>query len=84
LKEGLLWYDSSKSLEKKVGEAAARYKCKHGCVPNLCLVHPSQMNGEKKTAIGTVEVKPCRSVLRHHFWIGQETDENKQLQGEHK
>lgn len=72
MKTGLLWYDGSgKTLDEKVGEAATRYKQKHGRCPDLCLVHPSALgDGQEKAKVGGVEVRVGESVLMHHFWIG--------------
>jgi hypothetical protein len=77
MKTGLLWFDpSGKSLGEKVAQAAARYKHKYDHAPDLCFVHPSVFNtdglkGKEKAKVGEVEVRPGRSVLRHHFWIGE-------------
>ncbi len=75
MKEGLLWYDDSpgRDLAEKIGQAARRYKQKHGVSPNVCYVHPSALsdNGKVKT-VGQVRVSSRRSVLLHHFWVGQE------------
>jgi hypothetical protein len=81
MKTGLLWFDDDprKELEEKVLRAAAHYERKYGQAPNLCFVHPSAFNGNgngkrgKKNDIvkaGEVEIRPGRSVLQHHFWLG--------------
>jgi hypothetical protein len=75
MKIGLLWFDDDprKDLEEKVLRAAAHYEHKHGCVPDLCFVHPGAFgdNGDgKPKKAGSVEVWPGRSVLPHHFWLG--------------
>jgi hypothetical protein len=86
MKTGLLWFDDDprKELEEKVLRAAAHYERKYGQAPNLCFVHPSAFNGNgngngkrankrgKKGAVkaGEVEIRPGRSVLQHHFWLG--------------
>ena len=72
---GLLWFDDSprRKLEEKVSRAVAHYERKYGQAPDLCLVHPSTLKGNgKKVAkkAGGVEIRPGRSVLRHHFWLG--------------
>jgi hypothetical protein len=83
MKTGLLWFDDDprKELEEKVLRAAAHYERKYGQAPNLCFVHPSAFNGNgngngkrgKKgdsVKAGEVEIRPGRSVLQHHFWLG--------------
>ena len=80
MKTGLLWFDDDprKELEEKVLRAAAHYERKYGQAPNLCFVHPSAFNGNgngkrgKKGVVkaGKVEIRPGRSVLQHHFWLG--------------
>jgi hypothetical protein len=71
MKVGLLWYDDDpgRSLEDKVRRAAAHYERKYGHAPDLCFVHPGAFNG-KARKIGGVEIRPGRSVLPHHFWVG--------------
>jgi hypothetical protein len=73
VREGLLWFDDDprRDLAEKVGRAAARYRQKYGQRPNVCYVHPSLLDG-KKRQLGEVRVAPLTSVLRHHFWVGEE------------
>ena len=75
MKEGLLWYDDDpkRDLMEKVGRAAQRYRQKFGVPPDVCYVHPSAVssNGQVRDVSG-VQVVSRLSVLRHHFWIGQE------------
>ena len=74
MKEGLLWYDDSgRDLADKVGLAVRRYRQKFGTPPDACYVHPSALkdNGRVKE-VGGVRVMALPSVLRHHFWLGQE------------
>ena len=80
MKTGLLWFDDDprKDLEEKVLRAAAHYESKYGRAPDLCYVHPSAFgdngNGKPKTKkAGKVEIRPGRSVLQHHFWLGMAT-----------
>lgn len=77
MKVGLLWYDDNpkRDLAEKVGRAAQRYKRKFGAAPDICCVHPSAFgdNGSDKVQmVGDVRVVSRPSVLRHHFWLGQE------------
>jgi hypothetical protein len=74
-KSGLLWFDDDprKDLEEKVLRAAAHYEHKHGQTPDVCYVHPSAFgdNGDgKPKKAGSVELRPGRAVLPHHFWLG--------------
>ena len=75
MEKGLLWYDDNPKLDlaEKIGQAARRYRQKYGASPNVCYVHPSALgdNGKVKT-VGDVRVSSRRSVLLHHFWVGQE------------
>ena len=75
MKSGLLWFDDDprRQLEEKVQRAAAHYERKYGQAPNMCFVHPSAFDGNGKRPskkAGGVEIRPGRSVLPHHFWIG--------------
>lgn len=85
MKTGLLWFDDDprKQLEEKVQRAAMHYERKHGQPPTLCFVHPSAFNGNGKRGkqddrcgrrgvkkAGGVEIRPGRSVLPDHFWLG--------------
>ena len=75
MNEGMLWYDDDpkRALPEKVSRAAKRYRQKYGSAPNVCYVHPLVLenNGEVKK-VGQVRVASLPSVLRHHFWLGQE------------
>jgi len=85
MKIGLLWYDDSpKTLAQKVALAVVAYKRKFGEMPTTCYVNPCQFprpsgwpeGGEIIAAqmlVGPVEVAPLQTVLKHHFWIGRET-----------
>ncbi|MBN1180171.1 MAG: hypothetical protein JXD18_13250 [Anaerolineae bacterium] len=83
MKTGLLWFDDSeRQLEEKVLRAAQRYERKFGRSPTLCFTHRSAFEGNEKRPVkraGTVEVRPGRSVLRYHFWlgVGDETDRSR-------
>ena len=80
---GLLWYDDNpgRDLAEKVRQAARRYWQKFGIPANVCYVHPSALGDDASTKlsasgrmkkVGEVRVSSGPSVLRHHFWIGQE------------
>jgi hypothetical protein len=75
VKEGLLWYDDDpgRDLAEKINRAARRYRQKFGSLPDACYVHPSALGGNGKAhKVGKVRVTSLPSVLRHHFWLGQE------------
>ena len=70
---GLLWFDDDpgRDLAQKVRRAASRYRHKFGRQPTVCYVHPSTLDGEP-LRVGQVQVAALPSVLRDHFWIGEE------------
>lgn len=73
--EGLLWYDDDpgRDLAEKIGRAMRRYQQKFGVAPDVCYVHPSALGGNGHgQKVGGVRVAALPSVLRHHFWLGQE------------
>ncbi len=77
MQEGLLWYDDDprRGLAEKIGRAARRYRQKFGAAPDICYVHPLALGGNgngEGQKVGQVRVSPLPSVLRHHFWLGQE------------
>lgn len=82
---GLLWFDDNprKRLEDKVLKAAMHYERKYGYRPDVCLVHPSALNGNgngkgngngngKSKHAGNIEIRPGRSILPDHLWVGLE------------
>ena len=73
MKVGLLWHDSSSSdLARKLSRAVQRYQVRFGQPPNVCYVHPTQLP-EGKLTVGSLTIRASQQVLRHHFWLGQET-----------
>jgi hypothetical protein len=82
--DGLLWFDDDprKRLEDKVSRAMVYYERKYGHRPDLCLVHPSTFNqggmqqgdgndeARRETWVDSVEVRPGRSVMPDHLWLG--------------
>lgn len=73
MREGMLWFDNDpkRGLGAKVQRAADHYRKKFGRQPNTCYVHPAALDdGEQK--VGGVRVAGLPSVLRHHFWVGEE------------
>lgn len=87
MRSGLLWFDDNPAatLEEKVCRAAAHYKHKYGHRPDLCLVHPQAFGGagKVKKADG-VTIRPGRSVLPHHFWLGKDDTEHRRASGDGK
>jgi hypothetical protein len=70
---GMLWLDDDRkrSFEEKVLRAAAHYRDKYGCSPELCLVN-SRM-GFREKYVGRVEVKAAGTVIPNHFWLGMKS-----------
>lgn len=72
---GLLWYDNDPrtTLGVKIQKAMDYYSKKFGRKPDLCLVHPSMMEGGKvHFELGKLIIRPYRPVMPGHFWIGVE------------
>lgn len=72
----MMWLDTStdKTLDRKVVEAALYFRKKYGKAPTLCLVNPSMVD-QKGIFVEAPEqikvtVKPWKSVLPSHMWIG--------------
>ncbi len=66
---GMLWYDDTKKeLSEKVARAVEYYKTKYGVAPTLCFVNPSMLR--QAELMGSVQVRPARTVLANHFWVG--------------
>ena len=83
MNSGMLWFDNDPkvALTAKIERAVNYYQKKYGRKPNLCLIHPNALEGEKpkkgkaaspaRKASG-VKVRPYRPVLPGHLWIGIE------------
>ncbi len=69
---GMLWYDDNPAhtLEVKIERAKEHYQTKYGAAPNLCYAHPATLAGEAEKVVAGVTIRPARTVLEHHFWIG--------------
>lgn len=81
---GMLWFDdSTRSLKKRVQEAADYYSEKYGQAPTMCFVNPSMLSKKVKASNG-VEVKESRTVMPGHFWIGVEEDKTEKTNGRTK
>jgi len=74
---GMLWFDNDPrtALTAKVNRAGDYYRQKYGLIPDLCLVHPSMLV-ERLDMVeeceGKVVVRPNRTILPGHLWIGTE------------
>ena len=68
---GMLWFDNDPktTLLTKVHQAAEYYRSKYGRMPDMCLVNPSML-AEAQLQDGKITIKPLRSVLPGHLWIG--------------
>ena len=68
---GMLWFDNDPKadLTSKIIRAADYYQKKYGQPPNICFVHPSMLKGVEIKP-GKIDIKPNRSVLPNHLWIG--------------
>ena len=68
---GMLWYDGDikRNLAQRVARAAEHYRAKYGVAPNLCFVNPALLPQGAETA-GGVQVRPERTILPNHFWLG--------------
>ena len=70
---GMLWFDNDPktALAAKIEKAVDYYRQKYGRDPNLCLINPKALNGEKPED-GQITIRPYRPVLPGHLWIGVE------------
>ncbi len=68
---GMLRYDDDvkRSLAQRVAQAAEYYRAKYRVAPTLCFVNPVLLPQGPETA-GGVQVRPARTVLPNHFWMG--------------
>ncbi|MBN1953817.1 MAG: hypothetical protein JW900_02095 [Anaerolineae bacterium] len=73
MKVGMLWFDNDpgRNMAQKVGRAARHYRQKFGRQPNVCYVHPSMLDGDS-CHLERLKIAPKSSILKHHFWIGEE------------
>jgi len=68
---GMMWFDNDPktALTDKVAHAAEYYHAKYGRTPDLCLVNPAMLK-EPMIQAGRIQVRPMRTVLPGHLWIG--------------
>ena len=71
---GMLWLDADQKrpFDEKVKRAAEYYQEKYGRSPELCYVNSAMLTDEKQ--IGRIQVKPIKTVLFNHFWLGVNTN----------
>ncbi len=79
---GMLWYDNTPnvSLKTRIEKAVDYYRRKYHQEPNLCLIHPSMLEGERTRSkgaaefpqLGSMTVRAYSPVLPGHLWIGIE------------
>jgi hypothetical protein len=70
---GMLWFDDDarRTLDEKVARAVEHYRTKYGVMPTVCFVHPSLLAEKRAPDLPAgVQVRPARTVMKHHFWVG--------------
>ncbi len=73
---GMLWFDNDPktALELKIQRAADYYRHKYGRTPDLCFVNPGMLDKTHpepdSRQMGKILIRPFRSVLPGHLWIG--------------
>ena len=69
---GMLWFDddTKRPLNDKVARAVEHYKTKYGATPTVCFVNPSMLGKDAPELAAGVQLRPARTVLVHHFWVG--------------
>lgn len=69
---GMLWYDPDpkRLLAEKVQAAADYYRAKYGRQPTECHLHPTLLAAGAPTAVGAVRLRPNRTIIKNHFWLG--------------
>lgn len=72
MKIGMLWFDNDPKadLPTKINRAASYYQNKYGQRPDLVFVHPTMLGAAASRSQNNIEVRPNRSVLPNHLWIG--------------
>ena len=76
MKIGMLWFcdDKKLSLTEKVLRAVAYYRSKYGAQPNVCYVNPTLLAQVEAAPLAGVNIRPARTVLPDHFWLGVSED----------
>ncbi len=75
MREGLLWFDNDpqRKMADKISQAATRYQVKFGRRPPICYLNAADLNGQPDEIKG-IRLQAVPNVLRHHFWVGVESD----------
>jgi len=71
---GMLWFSTDKSADllAEINSAAHYYQNKYGRSPNLCFINPNAMEKINGRENATIAIKPDKTVLPGHLWIGVE------------
>lgn len=72
----MLWHDSDPKtlLVAKIARAVDYYTDKYNEVPHVVLVHPSML-GETAPVINGLSIRGDRSILPHHFLVGNDQND---------
>jgi hypothetical protein len=72
IQDGLLWFDDNpaRSVGDKIERAVQRYQQKYSRMPDVCYVHPKELQESGLQQVGDTKVTPSKSVLPYHFWLG--------------
>lgn len=70
MKIGLLWFDNDPhaDMPTKFQRFTDYYQKRYGSMPNLVYMHPAQVGSWE--SINNIEIRPNRSILPNHFWVG--------------
>lgn len=70
---GMLWRVDKKNqpLQDAVQEAVNYYQAKYGQAATECDLNPRDLPPDAPKSLGAVALKPNRSVIRGHLWLGQ-------------
>lgn len=83
MNSGMLWYDGEKqkTLDRKVTEAALRFKKKYGRTPDMCLINtkdskklPEGTSNQVDVGGHTITICSWKGVVPGHLWIGFENE----------
>lgn len=69
---GQLYFDDTpnRTLEQKIVLASGSYVAKFGSAPDVCYVHPGEMDGKQEILILSILVRPCAHVMPNYLWMG--------------
>lgn len=81
---GMLWFDgdTQRPLQERLERAARYYSQKYGRRANTCYAHPNTIDSvgnrsgrkgvKREELVAGMVVRPSRTVLPNHFWLGVE------------